>query len=102
MAQLIPDNSRQNPRFRVWDDRVYERRLVHQFRMNDCEDPDLYMAQPLYEWQQGEQGQWVMTHGRDPFWTTQPDYATYGYRVAIWAWIEPRRWTEWCLRWPPP
>lgn len=100
MAQLTQDNSRLNPRYRVWDDRVHERRLVHQFRMGDCEDPDLYMAQPLHEWQQTEQGQWVMRHGRDPFWTTQVDYASYGYRVAIWAWIEPRRWTEWCLRWP--
>jgi hypothetical protein len=42
---------------------------VHEFNMGDVEDPDLYAAQPLYEWQQSEQGKWIMEHAVEPpFW----------------------------------
>ncbi len=86
--------------YRVFNDRVCQRRVVHRFFLGDVEDPQLYAGQALWEWQQSEQGQWVTRNAHDPFWITQQDYAQMGYRVVIQAWIEPRRWTEWCLRWP--
>ena len=39
--------------------------VVHRFRMGDVEDPDLYAAQPLWEWQSSEMGKWVMERAVD-------------------------------------
>jgi len=87
-------------RYQVYNDEVYERHIVHKFRMGDCEDPDIYVAEPIYKWQQTEHGQWVMKHGRDQQYHMHMDYASFGYRVAITAHISAKRWTEYCLRFP--
>lgn len=87
-------------KYRVHDDEVYERHIVHRFKMSDVEDPDLYVAQPIYEWQQTEQGKWVMKYGRDPQYHMYMEPTYYGYAVAITAHITPKRWTEYCLRFP--
>jgi hypothetical protein len=45
---------------------------VHEFKMGDVEDPDLYAAQPLYDWQTSEMGEWVMSRAVDtPEWHRQ-------------------------------
>ena len=87
-------------KYQVYDDEVYERHIVHKFRLGDCEDPDIYVAQPIYEWQQTEHGQWVMKHGRDQQYHLHMDYLTFGYQVTITAHILAKRWTEYCLRFP--
>lgn len=66
--------------------------------MADVEDPELYAAQPIWEWQQTEHGKWVMQHGIDPTFHTHPDHMNYGYWIQITAHIEPKRWTEYCLK----
>jgi hypothetical protein len=72
--------------------------LVHEFRMGDVEDPDLYAAQPLYEWQQTEAGQWVMEHAVEtPFWHRQADLYGYTYRVV--ARLGEQDQTYWALKW---
>lgn len=88
------------PDYRVLDDEVYERRVVHRFKMGDVEDPDLYVAQPMYEWQQTEHGKWVMKHGRDPQYHMHMEPMYYGYQITITAHITAKRWTEYCLRFP--
>jgi len=40
--------------------------VFHTFRMGDVEDPELYAAPPILEWQKTEQGCWVMAHCPDP------------------------------------
>ena len=30
--------------------------IFHQFNLGDVEDPDIYAAQPIWEWQQTEKG----------------------------------------------
>jgi hypothetical protein len=35
---------------------------VHEFRMGDVEDPDVYAAGPLLDWQKSAAGAWVMEH----------------------------------------
>lgn len=60
--------------------------VVHEFKMGDVDDPDLYAAQPLYEWQQSEFGQWVMKHAADtPTWHRYADPMSYGYQYRITA-----------------
>ncbi len=67
-------------------DRVEEVKelVVHSFSMGDVEDPDLYAAQPLSEWENSEFGQWVMKNACDvPTWHRMADQITYGYRYQI-------------------
>lgn len=96
--QIGMDTEKKLKQYQVYDDNVYERRVVHKFTMNDVEDVEIYMAQPLCDWQKTEHGQWVMKHGRDPQYHIHADPMTYGYQIAITAHITPKRWTEYILR----
>jgi hypothetical protein len=59
---------------------------VHEFRMGDVEDPDIYAAEPVLQWQRSELGQWVMDHViGEIYWIRDIDYASYGYRFRIMA-----------------
>jgi hypothetical protein len=42
--------------------------VVHQFTMGDVDDPEVYAAQPIYEWQQTEAGKWIMENAIDIYW----------------------------------
>lgn len=82
-------------------DRVEEVKtiVVHEFLMGDVEDPDLYAAQPLCEWEKSERGQWVMKNACDtPTWYRMADPATYGYKYQIRAKLMGPALTEWLLR----
>lgn len=71
----------------------------HTFGMGDVEDPELYAAQPLYEWQQTDQGQWVMKNCADPTYIIRPDPNTFGQRVIVYGEVEDQMATEYLLRW---
>jgi hypothetical protein len=72
----------------------------HSFSMGDVEDPDLYAAQPLYEWQQTEQGQWVMEHAvEEPVWHRVVNPYTFGYTYHVVARLSEQDQTYWALRW---
>ena len=74
--------------------------VVHHFPMGDVEDPDLYAAEPLYNWQKSEAGAWVMAHAVEPpFWVRQPDLSSYGYRYYIVARLREQDQTFWSLKW---
>ena len=58
--------------------------VVHTFRLGDVEDPEIYAAEPIWEWQQTPAGQWVMKHAvNQPWWTKRIDYRSYGYEFNI-------------------
>jgi hypothetical protein len=58
--------------------------IVHSFTMGDVEDPDLYAAQPLLEWQESEAGAWVMANAVEtPFWHRSVNSATYGHQYHV-------------------
>jgi hypothetical protein len=58
--------------------------LVHTFRIGDVEDPEIYAADPIWEWQQTPAGCWVMEHAvNQPWWTKRIDYQSYGYEFNI-------------------
>ena len=88
-------------RYMIIDDRVEEVRevVVHEFTMGDVEDPDLYAAEPLWKWQQSEEGHWVMSHAVEtPSWNRIPDQLQYGYRFQVRAKLSGARLTEYLLR----
>lgn len=72
--------------------------VFHAFVMPYMDDPDVFVAQPIYEWQQTQQGQWVMQNAQDVSWAKQLDVSTMGHRVVIYGDLEPRLATEYFLR----
>jgi hypothetical protein len=73
--------------------------VVHSFTMGDVEDPDLYAAQPLWEWQNSENGKWIMENAVEtPSWHRIADTNSFGYKYSIHAKLEGARLTEWLLR----
>jgi len=73
---------------------------VHSFNMGDVEDPDLYAAGPLYEWQETEAGQWVIKHAVEkPFWHRQMNPYTFGWTYYIIARLKEQDQTFWALKW---
>lgn len=69
--------------------------------MGDVDDVDIYVAEPIWRWQQTEQGQWVMAHAQDLKYYTSTDLNTMGYRVTIRGDIESGPLlTEYFLKWP--
>jgi len=87
--------------YMIIEDRVEEVRevVVHSFQMGDVEDPDLYAAQPLWEWQESPAGQWVMEHAIEPpEWHRMADPMSYGYTYRIMAKLSGPALTEFLLR----
>jgi len=92
----------QEPEYKIVDDQVvrFSDICVHEFTMGDVEDPDLYAAQPLYEWQQSEMGKFIMSKAVDtPEWHRQADISTYGYQYAVVAKLKEVDYTFWILKW---
>ena len=74
--------------------------IVHRFKMGDVEDPDLYAAQPLWEWQQSEMGRWVMDHSVEtPVWHRQTNPNQYHTDYAVQAWLKGADYSFWVLKW---
>jgi hypothetical protein len=74
--------------------------IVHEFIMGDVEDPDLYAAQPLWDWQQTEAGQWVMAHSiTTPFWHRMTNPYYYGLTYYVVARLAEQDQTYWTLKW---
>lgn len=64
--------------------------ILHEFTMGDCEDPYLYAAHPIWEWQQTEEGRWIMENViEDPVFHIQPHPTTFGQRVVITGRLNP-------------
>ena len=51
--------------------------------MGDVEDVEIYAAEPIYAWQQTDQGQWIMEHCPDPQFRLINDEYAWGYSVNI-------------------
>ena len=73
---------------------------VYEFNMGDVEDPDLYAAEPLWQWQKTEAGQWVMEHAAEtPFWHRVINPYTFGYTYHVIARLTDKDQTYWTLKW---
>jgi hypothetical protein len=59
---------------------------VAKFRLGDVEDPEIYAAGPILDWQKSESGSWVMQHSLSPpVFQISPDIELYGYCIKLWA-----------------
>ena len=72
---------------------------VHTFIVTNLEDPDLYAAHPMYEWQQTEVGKWVMASSEpSPSWHQTIDKNSLTYKYVIRAYFTPADYTYWKLK----
>jgi hypothetical protein len=88
--------------FMVIEDKVHKIHdvTVHRFTMGDVEDPDLYAAEPLIEWQRSEKGSWVMEHAvESPIWQRMADPSSFGYSYIIRARLKDVDYTFYQLKW---
>ena len=59
---------------------------VHEFRIGDVEDPEIYAGEPLWNWQESEAGKWVMENAvGEPYWISSLDQLTWGHHFKIMA-----------------
>jgi hypothetical protein len=88
-------------RYVILDQMVVETKeiVVHRFTVGDTEDPDLYAAQPLWDWRNSDKGQWVMERAIEtPFWSRHIDPYQYNHQYAIQARFDTKTLTEYYLR----
>jgi hypothetical protein len=73
---------------------------LHTFSMGDVEDPYLYAAFPISEWQKTEHGQWVMKHAlEEPVFFCNADLNSFGFRVTVMGKLEEKDYTFFKLKW---
>jgi hypothetical protein len=88
--------------YNLIEDKVVEIKtvVVHEFRMGDVEDPDLMAGEPLWNWQQSEQGQWIMKHAVEtPIWSRLVDHTSFGWVYRIAAKLTAKDLTYYYLKW---
>jgi hypothetical protein len=90
------------PEYKLIDDQVVKfcDVRVHEFNMGDVEDPDLYAAQPLHDWQESESGRWVLAHAVEtPFWHRVVNPHSFGWTYYVIARLREQDQTYWALKW---
>jgi hypothetical protein len=74
--------------------------VVHKFKVSDIEDPDLYAADPMVNWERSEPGKFVMKHSvSTPVWYRHLSFSTMGWQYVIIAELESKKLSEFYLRW---
>ena len=80
-------------------DSVNRKVHVDTIRISDVDDPEIYLAQPLYEWTQTEKGKWVMEHSTpSPSYHQHIDHLSYGYTFYICAYLNEKDYTFYRLK----
>lgn len=73
--------------------------VVFRFRMGDVEDPQIFAAEPLYEWENSEAGKWVIKNSvKTPSWHIVPNIDFYGNDIIVTAEFKPKEYTYWKLK----
>jgi hypothetical protein len=73
---------------------------VHRFTVGDVEDPDIYAAEPILQWQKSESGAWVMQHSRDTMFSRDTmNTPFWGYNFKIVADLDDPDAVYYTLRW---
>ena len=74
--------------------------ILHCFTIGDVEEPFLYAAEPIREWQQTDKGRWCLEHCEgEMVMHTQPDDIMWGYKVVIQGELSDKNLTYFKLKW---
>ena len=88
-------------RYQVEDNVVKEihKIVVHKFDLSDVDDPDIYAAGPIFDWERSEAGKFIMKYAVDkPEWRRHMDPMFMGYRYVIIAELEKKKLSEFYLK----
>ena len=94
--------TKETQQFMVIEDRVHKvyTVVVHEFKLGDVDDVEIYAAQPLWEWQESDMGKWVMSHALEsPMWHRRNEMSTWEQRFIITAKLKDKDYTFWQLKW---
>ena len=73
---------------------------VRTLEIPDVEDPDLFVADLIRDWQQTDAGKFVMENAVDPpYWISAKEPVTYRTCVKIMARLSEQNETFWRLKW---
>ena len=67
--------------------------------MGDVDDPEVYAAMPIIEWQKTEQGQWVMEHCPDPQYRFRVSPQNWGQQCELFGSLDERSAVVFLLKW---
>lgn len=74
--------------------------ILHRFSVGDVEEPYLYAAPKISEWQLTEQGRWCMENCEgEMVMHTRPDDVMWGYEVVIQGELSDKNLTYFKLKW---
>lgn len=74
--------------------------LVHSFGIGDVEDPEIYSAAPILDFEKSEKGQWLKERAVEQMsYTIGVDPYSYGYRCSIWAVLKEEDLVFYRLKW---
>lgn len=74
--------------------------VVHNILIGDVEDPELYAAAPILEWEKTEKGRWLLANSyRQMEYNVVPDPSVYSNRVVLYAWLTEEDYTFYQLKW---
>jgi hypothetical protein len=73
--------------------------VAHVFSLEGGTDIEVYMAEPIWNWQQSEAGKFIMENSvEQPAVKTQADFGTYSVKCAILAKLEKKKLVEYYLK----
>jgi hypothetical protein len=74
-------------------------RLLHQFAMGDVEDPEIYAAEPIYQWEKSEIGQWCHQHAYNLRFYISPSLESFSQTVIIRGDMTDKDYSFFLLKW---
>lgn len=72
--------------------------ILHEFKMGDVEDPDVYCAEPIHQWQQTPAGKFCMEKATDLQYHIHQDFNSWGYHITITGYLCGKHATFWALK----
>jgi hypothetical protein len=68
--------------------------------MGDVENPEIYAAAPILDFEKSEKGCWLMANSYKQLeFTIRPNDRTYGWKVLIWSYLNDRDLVFYKLKW---
>ena len=74
--------------------------LVHSIEMGDVEDPEIYAADPIIEFEKTEQGLWLKEHSLEQMeFIIRPNGGAFGFIIHLFAQLTDKDLTYYSLKW---
>lgn len=94
------DQFARQPIYKSADNKILARTVFKVLLVGDVEDPEIYAADPILDWQKSELGKWAMEHAVEGVsYMTSLDHMSYGYKVALYGYLTPEDLTFFKLKW---